>query len=340
MVSLLHEGVLKLVRDRPAFAAEMLGELLGVEVPRFTHARVTDVTLNELAPIEYRADTVVLFTRKKPVFGAIIEAQLEPDRDKRLTWPVYATVARACHRCPFVVIVVSPDPATARWAARPIELGGGNRYWPLVVGPDGIPSVTDRRRARREPQLAMLSVMAHGRGEVATAAAIGSAALRAITPFPKEQRLLYSLLIEASLSEAARKAIEMDPSPPMYFNDAQRRNYERGIAKGKAEGIAKGKAEGIAKGKAEGIAKGKAEGRAEGEAAALLKILTRRGLRPTAEQRRRIIACTELAMLERWLDRSLAVGSVEELFASPAKAARNGDRRGRASAPKSRRKSR
>jgi hypothetical protein len=48
MVSLLHEGVLKLVRDRPAFAANLLGGLLGVEVPRFTQARVTDVTLSEV----------------------------------------------------------------------------------------------------------------------------------------------------------------------------------------------------------------------------------------------------------------------------------------------------
>src|SRR5262245_33375736 len=301
MVSLLHEGVLKLVRDRPAFAAKLLGELLDVEVPRFTEARVTDVTLNELAPVEYRADTVVLFTRKKPVFGAIIEAQLERDRDKRLTWPVYATVARAYHRCPFVVIVVSPDPATARWAGRAIELGGGNRYWPLVIGPDGILKVTDRQRARRDPQLATLSVMAHGRGEVETVVAIGSAAVRAITPFPREQRLLYLLLIEASLSEAARKALEMEPGLPLYFNDAQRRNYERGVAKGlaqgktegraqgQAEGRAQGKAEGRAEGKAEGRAQGKAEGRVEGKAEALLKVLTRRGLRPTAEHRRRII---------------------------------------------------
>ena len=34
MVSLKHEGVLELVRDRPAFAADLLGELLGVQVPR------------------------------------------------------------------------------------------------------------------------------------------------------------------------------------------------------------------------------------------------------------------------------------------------------------------
>ncbi len=87
MVSLLHEGVIKLVRDCPAFAADLLGGLLDVEVPRFTEARIADATLNELVPVEYRADAVVVFTKNKPVYGAIIEAQLKPDADKRFTWP-------------------------------------------------------------------------------------------------------------------------------------------------------------------------------------------------------------------------------------------------------------
>ena len=295
MVSLLHEGVIQLVRDCPAFAADLLGQVLDVAVPRFTEARLADATLNELVPTEYRADAVVVFTEEKPVFGAIVEAQLQPDSDKLFTWPLYAVGARERHRCPFVVIVVTPDPATASWAARTIDLGGGIYYWPLVVGPDGIPKVTDRNRARREPQLAVLSVMAHGQGEVETAAAIGSAAAWAILPFPEDQRLLYSLLIESNLSEAARKAIEMQPGLEKFFSETQRRNYERGRVEGKAEG--------------------KVEGKAEGEAAALLRILTRRGLTLTAEQRRRIIECTELALLERWLDRSLLVGSVDELFA-------------------------
>jgi hypothetical protein len=97
MVSLKHEGVLKLaalVRDRLAFAADLLGDLLAVKVPPFSNARCVDVTLNQVVPAEHRADAVVLFTRRKPVFGAIIEAQLRPKKDKRFTWPLYA-VGRA-----------------------------------------------------------------------------------------------------------------------------------------------------------------------------------------------------------------------------------------------------
>ena len=166
--------------------------------------------------------------------------------------------------------------------------------------------------------------MAHGRDEVTTATAIGVAAVKAVSRLSEEQRLLYSLLIEANLSEAARKAIEMQPGLENYFSEAQRRNYERG----RAEGEAKGKAE------------GKAEGEAKGKVDAVLKILTRRGLTPSADQRRRIIACTDLATLDRWLDRSLSASSVDELLASPSRASGNGHRRGGAAPVRGRRKSR
>ena len=176
--------------------------------------------------------------------------------------------------------------------------------------------LSDRtHNARREPQLAVLSVMAHGRGELKTAAAIGAAAAKAIQRLSEEQRVLYSLLIEANLSEAARKAIEMQPGLEKFFTRAQRQNFERG--------------------RAEGEAKGKAEGEAKGKAEALLKIVAQRGLTFTAEQRRGIIACTDVATLERWLDRALSVSSVAELTAAAPRASR-----GRAGQAHGRRKSR
>jgi len=166
--------------------------------------------------------------------------------------------------------------------------------------------------------------MAHGRGELKTAAAIGGAAAKAIQRLSEEQRVLYSLLIEANLSEAARKAIEMQPGLEKFFTKAQRQNFERGRAEGEVAGVAKGRAEG----RAEGVAKGRAEGVAE----ALLKIVTQRGLTLTAEQRRRIMGCTDVATLERWLGRALSASSVAELTA--------GAPRGRAEPAHGRRKSR
>jgi len=62
----------------------------------------------------------------------------------------------------------------------------------------------------------------------------------------------------------------------------------------------------------------RAEGRAEGEARALLRVLERRGIELSTSQRGEIEGCRDLAQLERWLDRALAVASGEELFAGEA----------------------
>lgn len=189
-VSFLHEGLLWLVRDRPAFVAELLTQLLDVHVPPFVEARLTEATLNEIVPIEYHADAVVLLVEDKPVFGVIVEAQLHQDGRKLYTWPLYGVAARARHECPFEVVVVAPDPRVASWASQPIHLGGGV-FQPKVIGPEKIPKVTDPTQAVRDPQLAVLSVAAHGKGDVNTAVQIALAAsesLRALSD--EDQRML------------------------------------------------------------------------------------------------------------------------------------------------------
>jgi predicted transposase YdaD len=198
------------------------------------------------------------------------------------------------------VTVVTADPATSRWASQPIDLGGGDQFRSRVIGPEGIPRVTDPDLASREPQLAVLSVLAHGRGDVETAVPIARAAVHAVSSLPEEQQVLYWMLIEQALSEAARKALAMDTQIEKFFSEAHRRSFDRGIAEGEARG------------KAEGEARGKAEGKAE----ALLVFLRQRGLAMTSDQQHRIRTCTDLASLDRWLDRAFSgATSVDELLA-------------------------
>jgi hypothetical protein len=298
MPSLLHEGLLLLIRDQPELVATLLRSLLGVEVPRFTEARMAEAALHELVPVEYFADAVVLLLDERPVYGVIIEAQLQPDPRKLYTWPMYAVAARARYECPFAVIVATPDPGTARWAARPIELGNGVIYRVHVVGPESIPVVTEAEQARREPPLVMLSVMAHGEGDPETAVAIARAAMVAIEDLPEDQRLLYSAIIESALGEAARKALEMLPETQRFMSESQRRSFAQGMVEGEAKGEAKGMAEGEAKGMAE----------------AVLRILARRGISVSDPERGRILECRELEVLGRWLDRALSVTAIDELF--------------------------
>jgi len=57
------------------------------------------------------------------------------------------------------------DDSVARWAARRIELGGVHYFAPDVLGPSRVPEIDDEAQARANPELAVLSAMAHGRDQ-------------------------------------------------------------------------------------------------------------------------------------------------------------------------------
>ena len=65
----------------------------------------------------------------------------------------------------------------------------------------------------------------------------------------------------------------------------------------------------------EGREEGREEGRAQGEAAAVLRVLAKRGIAVDDKSRERIESCTDLDLLGTWLDRSLTAEQVDELFA-------------------------
>jgi hypothetical protein len=294
MVSFPHEALLDLIRDRPGFVTDLLTGILGVPVPDFAEVRLTESTLNQAAPVESHADVAVLVVGGKPVLGVIVEAQLQKEARKQYTWPLYSVTARARHECPFNVLVLTLDPQVARWASQPIDLGDGNLFRPRVIGPDQVPKIIDADVARQDPQLAVLSAAAHGNGDPDTAVRIALAAVDAISTLPEEQCRVYSDLIEAALSEAARKVFMTLPQNQPFYSEFGRRSYERGVG--------------------EGEARGKVEGKAEGKAEALLKVLALRKLAITDAQRSRILECADAATIDGWLDRALAVASVDELL--------------------------
>jgi hypothetical protein len=283
MPSLSHEALLLLFRNRPELAPELLREALGVELPAYTEVRIEAADLTEVVPAEYRADLVVLLVDGKPVFAIVVEVQLARKERKRFTWPVYGTGLRARFECEAVVLVVAPSIEIARWAATPITLGPGSIFQPLVLGPDAVPVVVDRARALADPELAVLSVMAHGRGDVDLAVQIALAAVAGVAGISDPDRfVLYSDLIEAALSEAARKAFQMLPEGYEFQSETIRNSIEKG--------------------------------RVAEKAADVLEVLDARGLSITSEQRERILGCADSETLRRWLRAAVTVASVHKLF--------------------------
>jgi hypothetical protein len=203
----------------------------------------------------------------------------------------------------------------ARWCAQPIEIGHpGFSLTPLVLGPSAVPVLTSLEQARNgPPELAVLSAVAHGRGEQGLE--VSRTAFDVIETdgrLDDDQRWIYTEVVLASLGEAARRALEelMSTGGHQYLSEFARKYHSQG----RAEGVAQGLAEGVARGLAEGEAKGLAEGVAQGKADAILSVLKARKLAVPAEAEERVRACTDLATLDEWIARAVVVPSAEEIF--------------------------
>jgi hypothetical protein len=298
MPSHLHEALLLLFRNRPALAPELLREALHVQLPDYTDVRIDSADLTDIQPAEYRADLVVLLLRDTPVLGIVLEVQLSSDEDKRYAWPAYVANLRARIRCPVCLLVIAADEGVARWACKAVELGGGNRFVPCVLGPSGVPEITDEKRAIDDPELAVLSAMAHGRDpNTAKAAHIALLAQMVSLGLDAERSTLYCDLILHSLPEAARRALQtMDTSKYEYQSEFARRYFGQGKAAGKAEG--------------------RVVGRVEGRVEIILRLLaTRYGILSAAVEAR--VRGAGSAELDSVAERVLTASSLEEALGLP-----------------------
>jgi hypothetical protein len=247
MPSTLHEALVLLFRESPRLAPMLLARALGIELlPEDADVQVTSAEFADLDPPEYRADVVLRVPddsresdRDEPTREVfIVEVQLEPDQLKHFTWPQYVTAARTRHRCPATLVVVAVDERVARWCAQPITLDrAGNVFRPVVIGPAAIPVVTDEAEARTWPELAVLSVIAHGHEPGSEA--IGAAALAACDRLDSPEAKLYADLIYTNLNEIARAALEaiMQQHNYTYQSDFARKYVAEGVKEGTKKGI-------------------------------------------------------------------------------------------------------
>ncbi len=67
-------------------------------------------------------------------------------------------------------------------------------------------------------------------------------------------------------------------------------------------------------GREEGRAEGRVEGRVETLAAAIFKVLGRRGIEVDESSRARIDSCRDADLLDTWLDRAVVVAKASDLF--------------------------
>lgn len=298
MTSLEHLALIDLFRDAPVLVPQLLGAALRVALPRRAEAAV----------VELRA------RRGRVALAVAVEVQRRRDVRKRRAWLSYLAALWDRRRCPACVLVVTPDPGVARWAARPIEVGPLNAVRVLVLGPQQMPRVTDVAEAARRPELALLSALIHGDREPAVLVA----AARALVGLERERAELYWELLGHHLLPDTRTALERIMFKTYKrFSDIPIIQY---IDKTRAEAFAEAFEKGLRRGKVRGRAKGRREGRLQGELAglaeALLAVAAGRRLRLTPVYRRRIAECQDPAQLKEWLARAAVAERPREVFAA------------------------
>ena len=312
MPSLVHEALVDLFRARPHLAAELLAAVAAISPDIEVQGALLDADLSQVAPTEYHADAVVRLSGPGLDLLVIIEIQLRLDANKAYVWPGYAGVACTRHRCPVAILVITLDAATARWAAQPIHFGPGSVLTPIVVGPRQMPVVVDPEIARQNPEIAVLSAMAHGHGP--DAARVGVAAAEAARDLDEARARLYLDLVLSSLNPAARTLLE-----GLMIENWQPQSdfFKRLDAAARAAGIAAREA-GMAEGLEQGLEQGLERGTLRGQRALLSRQLQRRfGPLPA-----RILAAMEQADAEalgQWAEDLLFADSLDALFgAEPA----------------------
>jgi hypothetical protein len=317
MPSISHQALALLLRDSPELALRFFQSAAGVSLPDGVRARLHTAQFTSLEPPEYSADAACLIEDATgSVLGALVlEAQLSISENKRSSWFVYTALLHRALLVRVTVLVFALTEEIARWCAEPYEYDHlGSVFRPLVIGPSMIPRITDVEQARAFPEMAVLSVAAHG--QEPGAEAIGIPAFLACDTLDTERGARYADCVKGWLNEGARRALEEFMSLHGYeFQSEWAKKYaDEGRKEGHKEGLREGHKEGRKEGHKEGRKEGRKEGLREGEEKLLIKLLGLKfGALPEAILQR--IRDASDAQIERWAARVLVEQTLDAVFA-------------------------
>lgn len=161
MPSPRHDALIRLFKDRPQLAVDILRDLMEVELPDTALTQVEDSTFNTRPSDDIEADLVlVLGPPRDPAHAIIVEIQQDKSKHPRQL-ARYAAALWLMLGCDVTVLVICPNRNVADYYAQPVESGlTGYRLRPCVLGPDAIPAITDPRQAVKHLDMAAMSIMA------------------------------------------------------------------------------------------------------------------------------------------------------------------------------------
>lgn len=272
--------------------SEMLGRTfraLGLSLPTPDTVSIISGDVTEIRPMERRIDTLMRCeTVDGEAYLVLVEAQRAVDEDKRYTWTYYLAYLADKYRLPVLLLVICHDQRVARWAAQPFKHGAGAyaalTLRAIVVGPHNVPVIDDEEVARDYIPLAVLSALTHAKdADIGTILATLASVLKKMND-PQEAYDLADIagagLADTQAGEIWRQMMAIDTS---WY----RSPFSQQL---------------------------RAEGRAEGLAESVLRVLDKRGVAVSDEQRARVEGSTDLAQLDVWLDRAVTATEASEVF--------------------------
>jgi hypothetical protein len=300
MVTSTHEAHHSIFRHDEDLFPEVMEQVFGVVLGKAGRVTVLGADLTEQRPLERRADSVLLaellVEDGASKYIVVVEAQTDPDPDKRWSWPYYIAYLRDKYKCPVLLLVVCVKPETEAWARTEITSGLGKlvcmRVRPAVCGPSSVRPVTDLETARGHVGFAVFSALTHSHSNQA--------------------RDILEILAEAlgSIDEKNAKFLAEFVEAGLVGTDGHEIWRELMIT-GNYPHVSQWRAQATEQGIEQGIEQGSVRTRIED----ILRILSRRGVSLSAAERSRIEDCADQATLETWFDRSLMIDNAKDLFA-------------------------
>ncbi|MFN3201605.1 MAG: hypothetical protein ACE366_24595 [Bradymonadia bacterium] len=204
-------------------------------------------------------------------------------------------------------MVITPSAAVARWARQPIQMGHHNIVTPIVIGPSELPVVTDPDVAVANPEMLLMSVIAHGRGRHAVD--IARAAAHTVSTLDEDKLKLYTDMALMRLNRAARRvfadmSIFKDYEPQSEMFSEVMANILEFRARLKAEAEAQVKAEVEAKAASAALTK----------ARQTLKTQMRLKFQTLTEAHEAFIDTADIETLDRSLERILSAETAEAVL--------------------------
>lgn len=295
MTSPIHTAIVEALEAHP----EALAYLLALQGAAPSGPLLpTTGTRTKILTLERRVDRAYLLgSRDRPTGFVLCEVQLDRDDDKRFSWPLYLELGRSRYRCEGSLAALTLSPRVRGWIRRRIIPASGlygttRRLKPTIIALDEIAPALLLRPDR--PYLALFAVAARARTPDAKAVAESAVAIT-IDKLPKRLAAEQIDAILGMVDHALRAHLENRIMAHHEFKSP----LFRGVFK-------------------EGEAKGKVEGKAE----SIVAFLAAREIPVSDTVRARILACTDPATLDLWIQRAAVASTAAAVVRArpPAKA--------------------